>query len=60
MLHSTEAPRLSNSQNSKISFGYVDFYAKSFQILYPSLENSTTGIAIVFNSNWIDFYIITD
>ena len=45
-MHATEAPRLSNSQNSKISFGYVDVYAKSFLILYPSLENSTTPIAI--------------
>ena len=35
-------------ENSKlnISFGYVDSYAKTFLILYPSLENSTTRIAI--------------
>ena len=32
----------------KISFGYVDFYAKSFLILYPFLENSTTPIAIIW------------
>ena len=25
----------------------VDFYPKAFLILYPSLENSTTGIAII-------------
>ena len=29
-----------------IFFGYVDFYAKIFIILYPLLENSTTRIAI--------------
>jgi hypothetical protein len=26
----------------------VDFYAKTFPILYPCLENSTTGNAILF------------
>ena len=39
------APKL-KTQNSIISFGYVDSYAKIFLILYPPLENSTTGIAI--------------
>ena len=29
------------------SFDYSWFFAKTFLILYPSLENSTTGIAIV-------------
>ena len=29
-----------------IFFGYVDFYAKTFLILYPPVENSTTRIAI--------------
>ena len=47
LTHALEGP---HSQNSKISFGYVDFYAKSFLILYPSLENSTTPIAIPFNN----------
>ena len=36
----------SKTQNSIISFGYVDSYAKIFLILYPPLGNSTTGIAI--------------
>ena len=35
-----------NSQNSIISFGYVDFYAKIFLILYTPFENSTTRTAI--------------
>ena len=30
-----------------ISFGYVDNYAKHFLILYPTLEHSTTGNAIL-------------
>ena len=30
-----------------IFFGYVESYAKIFLILYPSLENSTTRIAIL-------------
>ena len=34
-------------QNPKISFGYVESYAKIFLILYPPLENSTTCIAII-------------
>ena len=29
-------------ENSKISFEYVDSYAKTFLIFYPSLENSMT------------------
>ena len=45
-MQSTEAPHYPNSQNSIISFGHVDSYAKTFLILYPSLENSTTPIAI--------------
>ena len=40
------ARHYSNSQNSIISFGYVDFQPKTFLILYPFLENSITGIAI--------------
>ena len=36
-----------NSQNSIIFFGYVEFLPKNILILYPSLENSTTSIAIV-------------
>ena len=35
-----------NSLNSIISFGYVDFQAKIFPILYPLLENLTTLITI--------------
>ena len=34
-------------QNSIISFGYVDSYAKICLFLYPPLENSTTRIAIM-------------
>jgi hypothetical protein len=30
-----------------ISFEYVDSYAKTFLILYPPFENSTTRIAIM-------------
>ena len=37
-------PKL-KTQNSIISFGYVDSYAKIFLILYPPLKNSTTHIA---------------
>ena len=37
------------SQNSIISFGYVDYQAKIFLILHPPLENSTTRITIVCN-----------
>ena len=40
-------PLNSNSQNSIISFGYVDFYAKIFLILYTRFENSTTRTAIM-------------
>jgi hypothetical protein len=44
------SPLIQNSklktQNSIISFRYVDSYAKIFLILYPPLENSTTHIAI--------------
>ena len=42
-------PKL-KTQNSIISFGYVDSYAKIFLILYPPFENSTTRIAIVILS----------
>ena len=31
-------------QNIKISFEYVDFYAKIFQFLHPPFENSTTKV----------------
>ena len=41
------APHYTNSQNSIISFGYVDFYAKNFLILYTPFENSTNRIAIM-------------
>ena len=41
-------PHYTNSQNSIISFGYVDFLAKIFPILYPPLENSTTRITIIY------------
>ena len=36
-----------NSQNSIISYRYVDFKSKIFQILYPFLENSTNCITIL-------------
>ena len=35
-----------NLQDIKISFEYVDFYAKIFLILYSLFKNSTTRIAI--------------
>ena len=41
------ARHYTNSQNSIISFGYVDFWAKIFLILYPALENSANLIAIL-------------
>ena len=43
-------PHYTNSQKSIISFGYVDFYAKIFPILYPLLENSTTRTTILNTS----------
>ena len=54
-LQATEASREFNSQDSKIFFGYVDFYAKSLLILYPSLENSTTPIAITYTQRELFF-----
>ena len=39
--------RLHVSPKLKIQIGYADFYAKFYLILYPSLENSTTPIAII-------------
>ena len=45
-LQAIEAPHKSNSQNSKIYFGYVDSKAKIFLILYAPFENSTTRTAI--------------
>ena len=45
--HFLTPPHYTNSQNSRISFGYVDFQAKIFLILYPPFENSTTRIAIL-------------
>ena len=40
-------PIYTNSQSSIISFDYSWFLAKKLLIFYPSLENSTTGIAIL-------------
>ena len=40
------ARNYTNSQNSILSFGYVDFSAKIFPILYSPLENPTTCFAI--------------
>ena len=45
-----------NSQNSMISFDYSWFLAKNFQILYHSLENSTTGITIVLKQHVVLSY----
>jgi tricorn protease-like protein len=44
--HFLTPPHHNNSQNSIISFRYVDSLAKIFLILYPRLKNSTTHIAI--------------
>ena len=41
-------PHYTNSHNSIISFGYGDFLAKIFPILYLPYENSRTRIAIMF------------
>ena len=38
----------SKTQNSIITFGYVDSYATILLILYPPLENSTIHIAILY------------
>ena len=48
---------LIQTQNSIISFGYVDSYAKIFLILYFPIEDSTTRIAIViiFTERWKHF-----
>ena len=35
-------------QNTMISFVYVDFWPRTYLILYPSLENLTTGVTIMF------------
>ena len=48
--HILTPPHYTNSQNSIISFEYVDFLAKLFPILYPPLENSTTRIAIAYTN----------
>ena len=45
--HFLTPPHNTNSQNSIISFGYVDSQAKIFPILYLPVDNSTTRIAIV-------------
>ena len=45
--HFLTPPHYTNSQNSIISFGYVDSQAKIFLILYPQIENSTTLITIL-------------
>ena len=42
----TIKPKL-KTQNSRISFRYVDSQAKICLILYPPIENSTTRIAII-------------
>ena len=41
------ARHFTNSKNSIISIGYVDFWAKIFSFLYPRTWNSITGIAII-------------
>ena len=41
-----KARHYTNFQNSNLPFGYVDFSAKIFPILYSPLENLTTRIAI--------------
>ena len=47
MMPNLIARHYSYSQNLIISFGYVDFKPKTFLLLYPSLENSTAGVAIL-------------
>ena len=46
ILHFLTPPHSPNSENSIISFEYVDSEAKIFLMLYPSLENSTTRIGL--------------
>ena len=50
-MHFLTPPHYSNSQNSIVSFKYVDSYPKIFLILYPLFENSTTRIAIPSNQS---------
>ena len=50
-LQAIEARHKSNSQNSKIYFGYVDSKAKIFLILYTPFEISTTRIVIIHNTH---------
>ena len=45
------------TQNSIISFGYVDSYAKIFLILFPPLENSITHIAILLTKMCYCFWL---
>ena len=46
--HFLTPPHQTNTQNSIISFGYVDFQAQIFPILYPPFENLTTRITIIY------------
>ena len=43
--HFLTPPHYTDLQNSMVTFDYSWFLAKIFLILYPSLENSTNGIA---------------
>ena len=54
-LHFLTPTHYTNLQNSMISFDYRWFLAKTSPILYPSLENSITGIAITVSTyvTWI-------
>ena len=46
--HFLTPPHYTDLQNSMISFDCSWFFPRTFLILYPSLENSTTGIAITY------------
>ena len=43
-------------QNIKISFEYVDFYAKIYQFLYPTFGNSTSEFTIIKGPGGAKFY----
>ena len=52
-------PKL-KTQNSVISFGYVDSYVKIFLMFYPLFENSTNHIAITVRKQLLCVLILSE
>ena len=48
--HFLKNHRYVNSENTIISFEYIDFLPKISLILYPSLENTTTHTTIILTN----------